>query len=71
MDDALILDAPWPDDLDPADVPFRTRTVTVLTRMGFFDHPTRFNTLTESVVLSWTRAGTELADCQAVCEEQG
>ena len=57
MDDTPILDAPWPPDLDPADVAFRTRTVTILERMGYFDDPTQFNTLTETEVLSWWNAG--------------
>ena len=47
LDDTL-LDAPWPDDLDPADVPFLTRTVTVLRRMGFFDDPSLVGTATEA-----------------------
>jgi hypothetical protein len=33
-DDGPILDAPWPPDLDPATVPFRVRTVTILRRKG-------------------------------------
>jgi hypothetical protein len=57
VDDALLLTAPWPDDLDPADVPFRTRTITILRRAGFFDDWSRFNTLTETEVLSWWNAG--------------
>jgi len=57
VDDTPILNEPWPPDLNPADVPFRKRTVTVLTRMGFFDDPTLFNTLTETEVLSWWNAG--------------
>jgi len=44
-------------DLDPTDVRFRTRTVTVLRRMGYFDDPSLFNTLTEAEVLSWWNAG--------------
>ena len=57
MDDALLLNAPWPSDLDPATVPFHKRTVTILRRMGFFDDWSRFNTLTEAEVLSWWNAG--------------
>jgi hypothetical protein len=37
VDDTPILDAPWPDDLDSATVPFRQRSVTILERMGYFD----------------------------------
>ena len=57
MDDTLLLDSPWPDDLDPATVPFLARSVTVLRRAGFFDDWTRFSTLTETEVLSWWNAG--------------
>jgi hypothetical protein len=35
--DTLLLDAPWPDDLDPATVPFLKRSVTILRRVGYFD----------------------------------
>ena len=56
MDDTL-LNAAWPDDLDPATVPFRQRSVTILRRMGDFDDWALFNTLTEDEVLSWTTAG--------------
>jgi hypothetical protein len=27
VDGTRLLDAPWPDDLDPADVPFRERAI--------------------------------------------
>jgi hypothetical protein len=37
VDDTFLLDAPWPDDLDPATVPFLTRNVTILRRMGYYD----------------------------------
>ena len=57
MDDNLLLDAPWPNDLDPATVPFLTRNVTILKRMGYYDDWSLFNTLTEAEVLSWTTAG--------------
>jgi len=53
----LFLDAPWPPDLDPATVPFRKRSVTVLRWAGYYDDPSLFNTLTEAQVLSWTTAG--------------
>jgi hypothetical protein len=57
VDDAFLLEAPWPPDLDPATVPFRKRTVTILRRMGYFDDWSRFNPLTEAEVLSWWNAG--------------
>jgi len=57
VDDILLLNAPWPPGLDPAAVPFRQRSVTVLRRMGYFDDPTLFNTLTEAEVRSWWNAG--------------
>jgi hypothetical protein len=57
VDDTLLLDTPWPDDLDPATVPFRTRSITILRRMGYLDDPSLFNTLTEVEVLSWWNAG--------------
>ena len=70
MDDTLLLDAPWPPNLDPATVPFRTRTVTILRRMGYHDDPSLFNTLTEAAVLSWTNAGTKtVADIKATGNE--
>jgi hypothetical protein len=55
--DGTLLNAPWPDKLDPADVPFRTRSVTILRRAGYFDDWSRFNDPTETEVLSWTTAG--------------
>ena len=57
MDDTILLDAPWPDGLDPATVPFHKRCVTILRRMGYYDDWTLFNTLTEAQVLSWWYAG--------------
>lgn len=62
MDDAPILNHPWPPNLNPADVPFRSRTVTILRRKGFFGDPTRFDTLTEAEVMSWWSAGVETVD---------
>lgn len=38
--DTPIFDPPWPSDVDPANVPFRTRTVTILRRTGYFDDAT-------------------------------
>ena len=57
VDDTLIFDAQWPNDLDPSTVPFRKRSITILRRAGFFDDWSLFNTLTEFQVLSWTTAG--------------
>ena len=57
MDDALLLDASWPTGLDPATVPFRQRSVTILRWAGYYDDPTLFNTLTEAEVLSWWNVG--------------
>jgi hypothetical protein len=41
-----ILAEPWPADLDPARVPFRRRTITVLKGMGLWDDMTRIDHLT-------------------------
>jgi hypothetical protein len=57
VDDAPLLNAPWPDDLDPTTVPFRQRSIAILRRMGYFDDPSLFNTLTETEVQSWWNAG--------------
>lgn len=57
MDSEPILEEPWPDDLDPASVPFKTRTETVLCRAGFHDDPTQFDTLIEADVMEWWNAG--------------
>ena len=57
VDSEPILDSSWPADLDPAAVPFKTRTQTVLRRAGLHDDPARFDTLTEDEVMSWWNAG--------------
>ncbi len=57
MESDRLLAQPWPPDLNPATVPFRTRSVTILRRMGLFDDPSLFNTLTEAEVWSWWNAG--------------
>ncbi len=63
MDDTLVLDAQWPDDLDPATVPFLKRSVTILRHVGYFDDWALFNTLTGAGILSWTMAGVgDVAD---------
>ncbi len=41
-----ILAQAWPSDLDPARVPFRQRTITVLKGMGLWDDMTRIDGLT-------------------------
>ena len=67
IDERPILNEPWPDDLNPATVPFRTRSSTVLKRQGYFDDPSLFNILTEGEVLSWTNAGPiTVADIRTV-----
>jgi hypothetical protein len=57
VDNARILDSPWPEDLDPADVPFKGRTETVLRRQGFYDDRPLFDSVTATDVLSWWNAG--------------
>ena len=70
MDEILLLNALWPDDFDSATVPFRTRSVTILQCMGYFDDWSRFNTLTEVEVLSWWNAGvTTVADIRDTSNE--
>jgi hypothetical protein len=59
VDDSGILNEPWPPDLDPATVPFRKRTVTILRRLGFFDDPALLNEVTEADVLGWWYAGVK------------
>jgi hypothetical protein len=55
----LILDAPWPPDLDPETVPFRVRTVTILRRKGIWDDMTRLDEISEADLLSWMAAGVK------------
>lgn len=62
MGNGVILDEPWPADLDPADVPFKQRTRTVLKRQGLLDNPASFFDLTEGTVLSWWNAGPVTVD---------
>jgi hypothetical protein len=57
VDTTPILNASWPDDLDPATVPFTKRTVTVLERQGIYTNPTLLNELTATDVLGWWNAG--------------
>jgi hypothetical protein len=62
MDPAPILSDPWPQDLNPADVPFLGRTRTVLQRQGYFDDPAMLNTLTAADVADWWYAGPVTID---------
>lgn len=48
VSESLILNVEWPEDLEPATVPFAGRTVTVLQRHGLYDDPSGFNALTVS-----------------------
>ena len=57
MDSAPLLDSSWPEALDPVAVPFKGRTETVLRRAGFYEDPSRFDTLTETEVMEWWNAG--------------
>jgi hypothetical protein len=62
VDDTPILNTSWPDDLNPADVPFNGRTETVLRRQGFYDDWLLFEGVTEAVVRSWWNAGPATVD---------
>lgn len=62
MDSNRILDAPWPADLNPADVPFNGRSETVLRRQGFYENTSRFDTLTEADVADWWGARSVTVD---------
>jgi hypothetical protein len=57
VSNTLILNLPWPDDLDIETVPFATRTTTVLKRRGFYDDPTRFDDLTVADLAGWWNTG--------------
>jgi len=48
----MILDRPWPEDLDPAHAGFRTRTITILKRHSHWDDPTKLDTLTAEEFLA-------------------
>ncbi len=52
-----ILDEPWPGDLDPARVPFRQRTITVLKGMRLWDDMTRIDELTVDDVAGYWVTG--------------
>jgi hypothetical protein len=57
VDATPILIALWPDDLDPATVPFAKRTATVLERQGIHTNPTLLNRVTATDVLDRWNAG--------------
>ena len=57
--DAPILEALWPPDLDPETAGFRVRTVTILRRMGIWDDMIRLDDISEANVLSWYTAGVK------------
>ncbi len=48
---------PWPGDLDPARVPFRQRTITVLKGMRLWDDMTRIDELTVDDVAGYWVTG--------------
>ncbi len=52
-----ILVQAWPSDLDPARVPFRQRTITVLKGMGLWDDMTRIDELTVDDVAGYWVTG--------------
>jgi hypothetical protein len=55
--DSMILDRPWPEDLDPSQAGFKTWTRTILRRHGYWDDPTRLDTLTADEFLAMETAG--------------
>ena len=57
-----ILSQVWPSDLDPKRVPFRTRTITTLQRMGAWDDRTRFDDLTIGDVAGFWVTGPVTVD---------
>jgi hypothetical protein len=62
VDSNPILDALWPGDLNPADVPFKGRSETILRRHGFYDDPSLFDSLTVSDAAGWWNAGPATVD---------
>jgi hypothetical protein len=54
----VILNKPWPLDLDPAQAGFKTWTETILRRHGYWDDPTRLDTLTADQFLALENVGT-------------
>ena len=58
-----ILAQPWPPDLDPKRVPYRTRTITTLQRMGAWDDPARFAELNiDEVAAYWVTGPVTITD---------
>ena len=53
----MILDQPWPPNLDPARAGFKTRTITILRRHGYWDDPTTLDSLTTEEFLAIETAG--------------
>jgi hypothetical protein len=62
VDTNLILSASWPDDLDPATVPFTKRTATILERKGIYANPALLSEVTTTDVLGWWNAGPVTVD---------
>ena len=52
-----LLDAQWPADHNPGTVPFKRRSVTALSRHGFYSNWTLFDQLTEEGMFAWWNAG--------------
>jgi hypothetical protein len=53
----MLLTQPWPPDLDPAQAGFKQWTETILRRHGYWDDPTRLDTLTADEFLAIETAG--------------
>jgi hypothetical protein len=53
----MILNQRWPLDLDPAQAGFKTRTITILRRHGYWDDPTRLDALTGDEFLAIETVG--------------
>jgi hypothetical protein len=67
VDTTPILTATWPDDLDPATMPFAKRTATILERRGMYANPSLLNEVTSIDVLGWWSAGpATVEDLRAV-----
>jgi hypothetical protein len=62
VDATPIFTATWPDDLDPATVPFAKRTATILERQGIYTNPALLNEVTTTDVLGWWNAGPATVD---------
>jgi len=54
----MILNQRWPLDLDPAEAGFKQWTETILRRHGYWDDPTRLDTLTDDEFLALENVGT-------------